>query len=59
MLPGVIPANLKDQDKAIKLAICDDIGDASYDNQRIATALVELLQDLEATPTAAYSLPLP
>ncbi|MBD2130643.1 ribosome biogenesis GTPase YlqF [Microcoleus sp. ZQ-A2] len=46
--PGVIPANLKDQDKAIKLAICDDIGDASYDNQRIATALVELLQDLEA-----------
>lgn len=47
--PGVIPANLKDQDKAIKLAICDDIGDASYDNQRIATALVELLQDLEVT----------
>jgi ribosome biogenesis GTPase A len=47
--PGVIPANLKDQDKAIKLAICDDIGDASYDNQRIATALVELLLDLEAT----------
>lgn len=46
--PGVIPANLKDQDKAIKLAICDDIGDASYDNQRIATALVELLQNLEA-----------
>lgn len=46
--PGVIPANLKNQQKAIKLAICDDIGDASYDNQRIASALVEILQDLEA-----------
>ncbi|HEY9833295.1 MAG TPA: ribosome biogenesis GTPase YlqF [Stenomitos sp.] len=46
--PGVIPANLNNQQKAIKLAICDDIGDASYDNQRIASALVELLQDLEA-----------
>jgi ribosome biogenesis GTPase A len=45
--PGVIPANLNDQQKAIKLAICDDIGDASYDNQRVASALVEILQDLD------------
>ena len=26
--------------------ICDDIGDASYDNQRVATVLIELLQKL-------------
>jgi len=45
--PGVIPGNLKDQQKALKLAICDDIGDASYDNQQVAAALVELLQDLD------------
>lgn len=45
--PGVIPGILKDQQKAIKLAICDDIGEASYDNQQVAATLIELLQDLE------------
>jgi len=33
----VIPAKLDNQTAALKLAICDDIGDASYDNQRVAT----------------------
>lgn len=46
--PGVIPVKLDDQTAALKLAICDDIGDASYDNQRVATALVDLLQQLDA-----------
>lgn len=46
--PGVIPANLADQEAAVKLAICDDIGEASYDNQRVAAEFVELLQYLEA-----------
>jgi ribosome biogenesis GTPase A len=41
--PGVIPGRLDDQEDAIKLAICDDIGEAAYDNQGIASALVELL----------------
>jgi ribosome biogenesis GTPase A len=45
--PGIIPGILKDQQKAIKLAICDDIGEASYDNQQVAATLIELLQDLE------------
>ncbi|MDS3861190.1 ribosome biogenesis GTPase YlqF [Thermosynechococcaceae cyanobacterium BACA0444] len=48
--PGVLPANLKDQNAAIKLAICDDIGEAAYDNQRVAAALVDLLQDLNQAP---------
>lgn len=48
--PGVIPAKLKNQQQAIKLAICDDIGDASYDHQRVAAELVELLKDLDYTP---------
>jgi len=52
--PGVIPAQLRNQDKALKLAICDDIGEASYDNQRVAVALVELLKDLD--DTAEYGL---
>ena len=47
--PGVIPAKLNNQQKALKLAICDDIGEASYDNQGVAAVLVELLKDLDAT----------
>jgi ribosome biogenesis GTPase A len=46
--PGVIPAKIDDQEVAIKLAICEDIGEASYDNQRIAVEFVELLKYLEA-----------
>jgi ribosome biogenesis GTPase A len=46
--PGVIPAKLNNQEKALKLAICDDIGEASYDNQRVAVTLVELLNDLDS-----------
>ncbi len=47
--PGVIPLKLEDQENAIKLAICDDIGDGAYDKQRVAVALIELLTYLEAT----------
>ncbi|WP_341530584.1 ribosome biogenesis GTPase YlqF [Nostoc sp. UHCC 0302] len=46
--PGVIPTRLEDQEAALKLAICDDIGEASYDNQLVAAALVDLLNYLEA-----------
>lgn len=44
--PGVLPSKLADQQAAYKLAICDDIGEASYDNQRVAAALVDLLKAL-------------
>jgi ribosome biogenesis GTPase A len=44
--PGVLPSRLNDQEAAIKLAICDDIGEAAYDNQRVAAILVEYLKDL-------------
>lgn len=47
--PGIIPAKLNNQHKALKLAICEDIGEASYDNQRVAVGLVELIKDLENT----------
>ncbi|NJR53126.1 MAG: ribosome biogenesis GTPase YlqF, partial [Leptolyngbyaceae cyanobacterium CSU_1_3] len=45
--PGVLPNKLMDQDAAIKLAICDDIGEAAYDNQRVAASLIDLLKDLQ------------
>ncbi len=44
--PGIIPLKLNNQLNANKLAICNDIGDASYDNQRVATVLIDLLQQL-------------
>lgn len=49
--PGILPARLEDQSAALKLAICDDIGQAAYDNQRIAAELVELFKALEETHT--------
>ncbi|WP_017307021.1 ribosome biogenesis GTPase YlqF [Spirulina subsalsa] len=45
--PGVIPWRLENQGDAVKLAICEDIGEASYDNHRVAAALVDLLQELD------------
>ena len=44
--PGVIPVKLDNQEDAVKLAICEDIGEAAYDNQRVAAALVDLLVEL-------------
>ncbi len=41
--PGVIPWRLENQQDAIKLAICEDIGEASYDNQVVAACGVDLL----------------
>jgi len=47
--PGVIPTKLEDQAAAIKLAICDDIGDAAYDSYQVAVIFIDLLQELMAT----------
>lgn len=44
--PGVIPIKLENQANAAKLAICEDIGEASYDNQLITIALIDLLVNL-------------
>jgi ribosome biogenesis GTPase A len=44
--PGIIPGRLNDQEAAIKLAICDDIGEAGYDRQSMAAAFIELCQEL-------------
>jgi ribosome biogenesis GTPase A len=44
--PGVIPSKLENQTDALKLAICEDIGEAAYENQRVAAALVDFLVEL-------------
>ncbi|MCU0524317.1 MAG: ribosome biogenesis GTPase YlqF [Elainella sp. Prado103] len=45
--PGVLPSKLTDQAAALKLAICDDIGEAAYDMQRVAAAFVDLTKQLQ------------
>ncbi|QOV22336.1 ribosome biogenesis GTPase YlqF [Anabaenopsis elenkinii] len=47
--PGVIPLKMGNQEAAIKLAICDDIGQASYDHQLVASAFIDLLNQLQET----------
>jgi ribosome biogenesis GTPase A len=44
--PGIIPARQFDQVSALKLAICNDIGEASYDRVVVATALCNQLISL-------------
>jgi ribosome biogenesis GTPase A len=58
--PGVLPNKLNDQDAALKLAICDDIGEAAYDNQRVAASLIDRLSALQITASlqARYGLEL-
>jgi ribosome biogenesis GTPase A len=44
--PGIIPAKHLDQDCAMKLAICNDIGEASYDRTLAAAAMCDRLIDI-------------
>ncbi|MEG4810860.1 ribosome biogenesis GTPase YlqF [Microcoleus sp. F8-D3] len=54
--PGVIPSRIKNQENALKLAICEDIGEAAYDNQVVAAAMVDLLLGLEAADDNLISI---
>lgn len=56
--PGIIPWRLDNQEDALKLAICEDIGEASYENQWVAATLVDLLKagDYSEVLTSRYGL---
>jgi ribosome biogenesis GTPase A len=45
--PGVLPPRLDDQQAGLRLALCDDIGQAAYDGEAVAQALLQLLSQLE------------
>ena len=45
---GVIPASFSDQLAAQRLAMCNDIGEASYVDSFIAAALLEVFRSLPA-----------
>ena len=53
--PGVLPPRLDDQLAALRLALCDDIGQAAYDGEAVAMAFVRMLVELE--PVAAAGVP--
>lgn len=44
--PGIIPANMENQEDALLLAVCNSIGDGAYDNQGVAAYLCERLKTL-------------
>lgn len=46
-MPGIIPAKLISQDSALRLAICDDIGQGAYDYQITAALMIEELKRAE------------
>lgn len=54
--PGILPPLLDDQDAALKLAICDDIGQAAYDRTLVAAAAIELLTELGVPLAERYGL---
>lgn len=47
--PGIIPAKQLDQQNALKLAMCNDIGEASYDRVVVAAELCDQLNALHRT----------
>jgi ribosome biogenesis GTPase A len=53
--PGVLPPRLDDQTAALRLALCDDIGQAAYDVEAVAHAFVRLLGALEPVAAAAVA----
>ncbi|CAK7346595.1 unnamed protein product [Dovyalis caffra] len=53
--PGIIPMRISDQSAAIKLAICDDIGERSYDVTEVAAILVQILTRIPAVGAKALN----
>ncbi|GAB2241170.1 hypothetical protein Droror1_Dr00017945 [Drosera rotundifolia] len=53
--PGIIPMRISDQAAAVKLAICDDIGERSYDTTDIAAILVQILARVPSVGTKELS----
>lgn len=50
--PGMLPMRINDQSSAIKLAICDDIGERAYDVVDVASILVQMLTRIPSVGNA-------
>ncbi|QNJ07277.1 ribosome biogenesis GTPase A [Synechococcus sp. MEDNS5] len=56
--PGVLPPRLDDQQAALHLALCDDIGQAAYDGELVAQAFLNLLKGLQPQEASGVGLAL-
>ena len=54
--PGVLPPRLDDQQAALHLALCDDIGQAAYDGELVAQAFLRQLRALESEGASGVAL---
>ena len=54
--PGVIPPNLEDQNAALNLALCDDIGEAAYEIESVAIEFIKIILKLKKDKNANISL---
>ena len=54
--PGVLPPRLDDQQAALHLALCDDIGQAAYDGELVAQAFLRMLIGLQQQPSSGVAL---
>jgi ribosome biogenesis GTPase A len=54
--PGVLPPRLDDQMAALRLALCDDIGQAAYEPEAVAKAFLMMLSQLQRNPAAGVQL---
>ena len=54
--PGVIPPNLEDQNSALNLALCDDIGEAAYEIESVAIGFIEIISTLNNDKNANISV---
>ena len=53
--PGVLPPKLDDQQSALLLALCDDIGQAAYDIELIAISFLNMLKVFAEIKTAGIA----
>uniref|UniRef100_A0A1D1YXG0 Ribosome biogenesis GTPase A n=1 Tax=Anthurium amnicola TaxID=1678845 RepID=A0A1D1YXG0_9ARAE len=51
--PGILPMRISDQSAAIKLAICDDIGERAYDIADVAAVLLQMLTRIPSVGSKA------
>ena len=54
--PGVLPPSLNDQQAALKLALCDDIGQAAYEVDSTAIQLLKMIKELGKQKEAGVTL---
>jgi len=54
--PGVLPPRFEDQEAALRLALCDDIGEAAYDVELVAISLLNMLHQLAKHKEAGINI---